>query len=646
MGYLFVIMSFMWATCAFALETTQPISTSNQSVIEGTLLQVSKLPPPQGNPYPDCYYTATVDIAHIASGKSIPQKVILVLPGFFSRQYAPEAKFKTGDIVRATVVPFASTSDNVKQTQQADEIEDVDLDFYFPEKVELIQEFQKITSPVPFPEKLQKTEKPGKLKPVDIKAREARQEAMRHDLNEINRLLAEHGGDWDKWYDSQKPFRDQYKAQHDAKAHKWIGNSFFSAGLMALDKVYSSEFVRSIIAFNKYLAARNVDLILVRVPYKGEIVNDLFTSVPPDQVTNPYLLRLYKELLEADIEIIADIIPRAKEARLNYPLMYWYRDYHEAHPAEGIAWVVAEAFAERLNRYEKIRNQTKGSFQLRQVSTAMDLSNWLWSDQKYSPLWPEGNPKFNPKEHMQFSGVFSNEGKAVGRKSGSDSPVLMVGSSFTEFPSVRLGATIPSYLTYLTGVVPDIYSRNAADAGIPRMLAREGDTFLEHRSVCVFPLVATTFYNGLDLAPIFDPAIVNKVLLKTYVGNDLQNRIQFAAGTSKEIYTYSTDGSLSIQAPTATARIGIKFSFALPQQISEFTFFMIEIESSPGDAAVFNVSNSNQTSTIHKSYQQKNADDFLIFETSGTYIANFHIGNVRKDVPTVIKSIKIYGVRP
>src|SRR6185369_4581951 len=99
--------------------------------------------------------------------------------------------------------------------------------------------------------------------------------------------------------------------QFEAKTRLWIGDSFFSAGDAGYGGVYKPEFVQSLIAFKNYLATRNVDLIVLRIPNKGEVVDDLFAPAPDDKVTNPYLLRLYKELLEADVEIITDIIPTA-----------------------------------------------------------------------------------------------------------------------------------------------------------------------------------------------------------------------------------------------------------------------------------------------------------------------------------------------
>jgi len=639
MKYILFFILLVWSSFVFALEPAT-VQNSKQTVVEGVLSQVSKLPTPESNAYPDCYFTATIDINHILSGQSIPAKIVLVMPGFFSRQYSSQAKYKVGDKVRVTVVPFASMPDKVRQTQQADEIEDVNLDFYFSEEIALVQEFKNITNPVPFLGKKHKGEESTNFRPVDLKAKAARQEQMRHELENIDGLLAKHGGDWDKWYESLKDFRAQYKKQYDAKAQRWVENSFFSAGYLDSGKIYSPEFIKSIVAFKNYLAERNVDLILVRVPNKGEVVDDLFAPVPPDQISNPFLLRMYKDLLEADVEIITDIIPRAKKARLKYPLMYWFQDFAEPHPAEGIAWVVADALAERLNRYEKIRNFPKVNFRLLQVSTGTDIST-----DSHIFYWPRENPKFSPKEYVQFSAVSFNDGKILRPKQGSDSPILIVGSSFIEYPSLRLGGNIPSYLANLTGIIPDILYRSGSGLGIPRTIARENDTFLKKRSVCLFPLQPWVFFDALSSPPIIDVTKANKTLLTSHTGTDLQKQIRFVLEKSKDVFSYSSEGSLNVQASNKDTRIGGSFSFSLPDKISDFPFFMLEIESRIGDAAYIQARYNTQSDTIYKSYSQLNSNDTMIFKSENNHILDFEILNIHPTIPTVIKSIIVYGLQ-
>ena len=605
------------------------------ATIEGTLLQVSTLPPVAASPYPDCYYTALLDIIHIVSGKSIPNKIILVLPGFFQRKYAPESGFKVGDRIRASVVPFAAMPDSVRQTQQADEIESDGLEFYFPTGITHVSEFQKAGINISFAGKKDVSGEQVVYQPIDMGAQTARQQSMRRDLEQINKLLARHGGDWDKWYYSLKKYRLRYEKHFNMKSQKWIGDSFFSAGYIPGKDIYSSEFIRSIISFKEYLAKRNVDLILVRIPYKGEVVDDLFAPLPPDQVANPYELRMYKELLEADVEIITNIVPRAKELRSKYPLMYYYQDFKEDHPAEGMSWVVADELAKRISRYERIRNTTKAKFTLREASQARC---------NFTLRWPEGNKKYNPAEYVRYPVVYNTDGSMLTLKQGSTSPVLVVGSSYIAAPELDKGGSVPHYLAYLTGIVPDIVLRSGADRAIPRTIAREGDEFLAKRSVCLFPFTPYTPTDPLTALPVVNPEKMQKTLLGTYVGKSLVNQIQLLPENPAHIFTFSSDGSLTIYpADRKFGDAGI-FGLSLPHKISTFSHFMIEIEFKSDGAQIFRAIYNTQNDTIMRSWTDSNPYEFLVFKAEKNYSVDFRVTNIENSTPAIIKSIKIYGL--
>lgn len=628
--YILLLLLLVLGSPVHAQDTVSA-QQANRTAIEGTLLQVSKLPRSEGNAYPDCYYTAIIDIKQIVSGRSIPKKIILVLPGFFSRQLAPEAKYKTGDKVRATVIPFASMPDKVRQTQQADEIEDVDLDFYFPEQIASVQEFQKVAISTPFATKNQKFDGSVKFQPIDFKARAARKEQMRDDLKEINSLLAKHGGNWDKWFNSLKGFRTKYKKQYDSKAQLWVGDSFFSAGHVPDDKVYSRDFVRTIIDLKKYLSDRNVDLILVRVPTKGEVSADLFATLPSDKIQNPYLLRLYKELLEADVEIVTDIIPKAKEVRLKYPLMYWYQDFSEIHPAEGIAWVIAEEFAKRVSRYDRFESMQKKVLTLTEATRNFK--------------WPAGNPKFNPSEPVRFSAVTGDKESPLLLKQGLDSPVLMLGSSFIGFPSLAKGSSIPHYFAYLTGVAPDLLHRSGGDRTVLRNLAREGDDFLKNRSVCLFPFVPETAYTALASLPLFDPDKSTKTLLANYSGPAMQKVIEFSPSTAKGVFSYSSDGELHIL-PVKSGGAAGNIRIKVPHSVSDFPYFTLEVEFTSKDLTDITVRYSGQTDrTMRSDTQIRNVEVFVFATKSSNSLDLNLLGNDGFVRPIAIKSITFSGVR-
>ncbi|MBJ6801031.1 alginate O-acetyltransferase AlgX-related protein [Geomonas propionica] len=612
-------------------------------MVEGVLTQVSKLPKAETNPYPDCYYTAVIEIKNILSGRSVPKKAVLVLPGFFARQYAPEAHFKAGDMVRATVVPFASMPEKVRQTQQADEVEDTELELLSPQQITAIGAFTSAGQQPAFAVSPPAPRGAVTDKKRDNNAASERREQIKRDLNQINQLLEAHGGDWDKWYKSLEKHRNQYWQQFQSSPVKWIDDSFFGIGELPLDTAYSPDFVRSLVAFKNYLSARNVDLIVLRVPYKGEITDDLFSDLPAGEVPNPYLLRMYKELLEADVEIVTDIVPRAKASRFKFPLMYWYSDRSERHPAEGMAWVAAEALAERVKRYETIVAVPPAKLHLEKVSTGMDLNSFLWATEKCNPFWPKGNSKYKATDYVTFHGVYTDNQKPLGRKLGSDSPILVVGSSFTEYPSLKLGGNITSYLAYLTGVVPDMLYRAGSDASIPRMLAREGDSFLEKRAVCIFPMVPMITASALDLPPVVDPTKAARTSVASYAAETLVQSIKLRNAPKDAICTLSPSEGLTFKAREAKGREEAEFILQLPT-LDKYSFFIIELETKPGDAAIIKATHGSKVDMVHKSYSQPDKIDTLVFPVTSEDSVTFNISNIRSDIPTQLLRINIYGV--
>ncbi|GFO64815.1 hypothetical protein M1B72_05100 [Geomonas paludis] len=624
-----LVVVTLWCCLCYASDSATA-ADAGQTVIEGVLTQVSKLPKAASNPYPDCYYTAIVDLHQIVAGKSVPQRIILVLPGFFGRKYAPESGYKTGDKIRATVVPFSSMPDTVKQTQQADEIEDVDLNFFFPQQISLINAYTGVVRLPSFAKKNDNNHEVSVSKNRGNNVTNERKEQIQKDLLEINQQLAANGGDWDKWYASYKGFREQYKVQFDAKASRWIGQSFFSAGRLGRDKIYSKEFVASIIDLKNYLAARNVDLIVVRIPAKGEIVEDLFVPLPTKQTSNPYLLKMYKELLEADVEIITDVVPRAKSTRMKFPLMYYYQDFAEIHPAEGMAWVVAEAFSERVERYGEPAHQKK---------------NFLLGKAPDKFKWPEGHPGFDPAENVLFSTVTDTLGKPLSLTQGNESPVLILGSSFIAFPSLTKGGSIPHYFAYLTGIVPDILHRSGGDRMMLRSVAREGKGFLEKRKVCLFPFTPGTAYEALAPLPVFDPHGSPKTLLAAFTGPGLREAVKLDPKAAEGTFSFLSDGTLRIAPVIKGKGTSGTFTVDIPAEVAKFSRFTMELEFSSKDLTTVTAKYAGQTdSTIRSDTQLANNDLFGFFFEGQTPVEIGIEGNRNFVRAVSIKAIRFYGV--
>lgn len=574
------------------------------TTVEGTLVRVSALPRPEASDYPDCYYTAKIESRAVIAGDPIERVAVVVLPGFFDRKYAPHAHLKAGDRVRVVLKPFQKAPQAVKQVQQADDIDEFGLQYYLAERIETINAFSSLPSRVAFrePEALARGVAPWA--DVDIEAHKVRSQRIREDLKQIDSLLARHRGDWDAWYDATERYRSEYRRQFELQAQMWMGDSFFSAGRVLYEDVSHPAFVKSVVEFKRYLEKRGVDLILVRIPYKGEIVPDLFSSLPPGEVLNPRLLRLYKDLLEADVEIVADVVPRAMHARMEYPLMYWYQAFDEPHPAEGMSWVLAKAVAERVVRYKKVKQAEKTAYRLKRET------------QPYRDFkWPDGNQKFHPDDYVSFQAVTHSDGTPLELSQAASSPILMAGSSFIAYPSLPKAASVPHYLAYLTGVAPDIVYRNGYEVGIPRSVAIEGDKFLRNRAVLVYPFHPYTALQGaLSLPPMLNPTEVDKQLLAVIDKNNFRESVVLPPDAEQGIFEFTPDGQLALR--SFDKEMGAKgvLELELPQATRDYSTLVLEVTFAAKAYAVIAGTHGRSSDTLARSISEPRLDDYLVFE--------------------------------
>ena len=65
-------------------------------------------------------------------------------------------------------------------------------------------------------------------------------------------------------------------------------------------------------------------------------------------------MKVTYDLLKNGVEV-HDILPKLLEERNNYPLLFWYNDFEETHPAEAISWIVARELKEILGNLARSR---------------------------------------------------------------------------------------------------------------------------------------------------------------------------------------------------------------------------------------------------------------------------------------------------
>ena len=617
--------------------------------LEGKITRVSSLPNPQKADYPDCNYTALFQVENVLSGDSIiPREMVLVIPGFRNRILVTDSRYTTGQRLSVSVELFDKIPEKLRQIQQADEITSIDLDYYYLLESEGISQLSPI---VGLPGKsrinkdtLLKTIIPKVMTGQDKQAQRLRKNAIQDDLKHINELLTHNGGDFRVWYDRLSTARIEYNDHRIKKTEKWIGDSYFNASSCAYDYDetwgFDINYKEVIIQLNQYLKARNIDLIVVRVPYKSEICGDLFVPEMKNHILNPYLLKLQRDLLQADVEVI-DLARVGVHNRFKYPLMYWYQNF-DYHPAEGIDWTAADILSERLKRYNFTSN-LQSPLTVKKVKMSDVGSNTVYR-------WPGGNPGFNPNEQTLFDGIYdASSSHVLEITEANNSPVLFIGDSYLGAPNFSVGASIPQYTAYQTRVIPNWLMRRAWASGICRFLVQKGDGFLKDRKVCIFafkPTLLKEEMTGFD--HLYQSG--QKTLLKRLDANN-RSPITFIPGISST-GTFEQDKSNLVKINLDQCEKGKavgKMRIHLPPEYTGYPRISISftMQNKIYFVTVINYGTARETIVFPDQKEaQSNESIFKVVKGTEDIEVTFHLllWSGEKMPPVLLKNIEIWGV--
>lgn len=197
----------------------------------------------------------------------------------------------------------------------------------------------------------------------------SRADAIRDTLAVIERKLAEHGGTWEKWSESLKPYREDLQGCFTLKwpwpaekGYVFQGAAISINLLESFDKLPDGERpLDAIVHFSRQLKALGIDLIVTIIPSKLSIHPDYIHTAadggtrvvraPKDRIVALSVIRLMYDLLRNDVEVI-DLHEAFRQFRLksgdDVPLSY-VRDSHYLNRAAQLS---AERIAERLKRYD------------------------------------------------------------------------------------------------------------------------------------------------------------------------------------------------------------------------------------------------------------------------------------------------------
>jgi len=439
-------------------------------IFEGTVKTVSATPDPERNDYPNCLYTLLVELNSVQSPSSSPgiaREVIICVPVMKDKKILAGNIFSPGDMISCRCARIDDMPSGIREIQVSDDIQSFEHQQYFAFGVKKITSFA--SGYQNFAKRQIKIE-PIKTLPRDEAAAKAREHRIQSEIARIEEELKKHGGSFLSWKNEYMQTTGQ-KYQDMRKEHwaGWIKDSYFAAE--EDESGYNTKkFISGIIPYNNYLKKNNIDLIILRIPFKGDFAARVLAS--DEFQENPEWLEFYYECLQNDIEIV-DPMPEMWKHRFDFPLFYFYHISKEVHPLEGTSFIAAQVLSEILKRYEYKKSDSPISLE-RTTPTRRDPRFF----------WPKGNAKFNPDEHIVFSQVV-RDGETIGSLlPDTESPFLLLSNSLFAYPWYRLGASVPGYTAYFIQSIPAwLYQDGIGNEMLRNLVANP--QYLHHRKAVI-----------------------------------------------------------------------------------------------------------------------------------------------------------------
>ena len=399
----------------------------------GVVIETSTIPDPETHAGDTVLYTVMVE-GHDDS------RCVIVTPIIREGKLVPGNLLRTGDIVACELTPF----DDARKELAG---------------LEMFDRFNGSKNRYGYVENLVRT----------------REESIADALAHAERVIEQHGG-IDAWRKSNAKYLDNLDIAVKENQSRWVKDSYFAAA--PINDNYAKyrrhgSFVEEVMKYQEYLNSLGIDLILLRLPTKGELSFDIFAEVPNNDFYQPGWMELYRELLANNIEVI-DPLPLMVERRCDYPLMYFYNVPNDRHPFAA-SYVIAEAIAEVLKRYVVLPNNDFAPY---------------WKEIRYAEnsgaraYYPPGHPSFSAGDTMSFQGVFEGDAR-LPHYTGS-SPFLFVGNSYGARPNVYQGASIPQSVSLLLNMRCDFMYRNVDPTDLLSNLVEERAELLDRRKAVIF----------------------------------------------------------------------------------------------------------------------------------------------------------------
>jgi hypothetical protein len=284
---------------------------------------------------------------------------------------------------------------------------------------------------------------------AEPRAATARATVVRRDADAIQaECRRATGGDWEKWQRDTEPYRIALRAKiealkelrehtsifQDDKSEALEGRNGFplfeTAPKLHLNYLYKPESLdqfardRSVVAADRWLRARGIDLIFVPVPHMTEVyVEHFLDPCPPDGIIAPHVRHTLLALLKDDVEVV-DGLPLFRSRR-NPGTEYLYNTADPHWAPRGMR-VMAREVADRIAR-NTFGARARYALPIVRTKTA-----------PYSPpagyqvglpaLTADQRERAELAETVVDSGVCNDDGQTP--PNDPTSPVLLIGHSY------------------------------------------------------------------------------------------------------------------------------------------------------------------------------------------------------------------------
>lgn len=525
-----------------------PAAAVAESIVVGTVEDCSSLPNPVKNDYPDCDFIAVFHVKKIISGEPVPEKILVVVPGFENRKLFLPQNVKSGANLRIKLVTVDSLSENRRSRQRSDDIMDPLLEEFFVCATDSVEPAElEGKSPVPFAkENTAKIETPHEVA-VDKEAQTQRKKSMEADLALISEKL--------KRRDAAGLPRLTYSAKMiEMAAQKesfWIDNRLILALTPQPEYFDRKEINQSLLGalrmLNKECQSRGVDLIVLFVPEAEELYAPY--CVEPGSNTDDIFsydrLALMQQALLQDIEVI-DLLDAFRQNAHKYPQLTMITS-KDGHWDSGALKITAEQVKERLQRYSFCQKSTQN----------FDWGESMQPDREQKQ-WPSGSSLYQGIVQRPF---VTSKGKPYGLATSEKAPILLLGDSFANAPYVT-GGNLAAWIALNSNCDVDNYLRYGSLKLITE-LQKDQCRQLVDRKVCIL-----VFSPGYLRAYwyYFDSTLLDKI----------RNSDLIFSRTGKDFMRADSDGAITVEKTSQELKYTVRIN-ALPESAYDYRGFVVKI---------------------------------------------------------------------